>query len=112
QCLATLESILVPAPVLLRLLVATAENRVEVVHEVLDVPAAVLADENVLRVAAARVVVIEPGREHTRASQFATVLVREDVVRIVGPRAVVPEAADDLGTRGIAAQHGAIPSVG
>ena len=37
---------------------------------------------------------VQPRREHAVAAQLAPVLVRMDVVRIVGPRAVVLEVAE------------------
>ena len=44
----------------------------------------------------ARVVVIQPGGEDAAAAQLAAVLVRVDVVGVVGPRAEVLEVAERL----------------
>ena len=55
---------------------------------------AVLLDDGIERVDGFRVDVVQPRRERPVATQFATMLVRDDIVGIVGPRAVEPEAAD------------------
>jgi hypothetical protein len=49
--------------------------------------------------------VIQPRAEDARAAQFAAVLVRHDVVRIVGSRTVVAEVAERLAGSEPAGQH-------
>ena len=55
-----------------------------------------LIDHSVERVDRLRVHVIHPCRERAVCAQLAAMLVRHDVVRIVGAGAVEPEAADGL----------------
>ena len=88
------QMVLVAGARLLRVDAGAAERRAEVDQVVPDDAAPVSVDERVERVDAARVVVVEPRREHAQAAQLAAVLVRVDVVRIVGPRAVVAERPD------------------
>ena len=75
-----------------------------------DAPALVL-DEGVERVDAARVVVIQPGREHAQAAKLPPVLVIVDVVRVVRPRAVIAERAERCARQRLARHH-AVRAVG
>ena len=70
-----------------------AECGAEVQQEVANVAPSLVFDPDILRVVCPRVIVIEPGGEHPQAAQLSTVLVRDHVVRVVAPRAVVPERA-------------------
>ena len=63
------------------------------------------------RVDALRIDVIEPRRKHEVAAQLAAMLVRDDVVGIVGARAVKLDAADRAARRGLA-EDDAIRAVG
>ena len=94
QAPAPLEDVLVAGAGPLRRVGAAAHDRAEVEHVVLHPPLAVGRLEHVEAVQAARVVVVQPRREDAVAAQLAPVLVREDVVRIVGTLAVVAEAAE------------------
>ena len=94
-----------PARWTLRVDGAAAENRAEVEHVVLHPRAAVGRLDHVEAVDAARVVVVEPGGEHPRPPQFATVLVSDDVVGIVGPGAVIAEVSDRTARRETADEH-------
>ena len=76
--------------------VAHAEGRSDVLQVVLDDRAAVLGDERVERVAGLEVGQVRPRAENAQRAQLAAMLVRHDVVGIVGPRARVAEAAEDL----------------
>ena len=57
---------------------------------------AVLGHERVERVARLEVGQIGPRAEHAQGAELAPVLVRHDVVRIVRPRPLVAEVAEDL----------------
>ena len=81
------------------------EDRPEIEHVVLDERAVAALDEHVEAVHAARIVVIQPRAEDAGRAQLATVLVRDDVVRIVGARAVVAEVAERLPLREPARKH-------
>ena len=48
---------------------------------------------------------IEPRAKHARAAQLAPVLVRHDVVGVVGPRAVIAEVAERPARREPADEH-------
>ena len=67
--------------------------------------------QHVQAVHAARVVVIEPRAEHPRGSQLAPVFMRNDVIRIVGPCAVIAEIAQRSALRKSTHQH-AVPAIG
>ena len=71
----------------------------------------VLGDERRQRVDALRVDVIEPRREHEVAAQLAPVFVRDDVVWVVGARAVKLDAADRAARRRLA-EDDAVRAVG
>ena len=82
--------------------VGHAEGRADVLQVVLHDGAAVLGDERVERVAGFQVGQVGPRAEDAQRAQLAAMLVRHDVVGIVGPRAGVAEAAENL-----ARQHAA-----
>ncbi len=88
----------------LRLRRAAAERRSEVEQVMADDRAAAGADERVEAVDAARVVVVQPGAEDEQPAQLAAMLVREDVVRVVRPRAVVAERSHGLALERLAGQ--------
>src|SRR5947207_10454351 len=71
---------------------------------------AVLADERIERVAGLEIDEVEPGAEHAERAQLAAVLVRDEVVRIVGAGPGVAEVAQDLAGNGPAG-GGAIRAV-
>ena len=73
--------------------VAHAERRADVLQVVLDDRAAVLGHERVERVRRLEIGEVRPGAEDAQRAQLAAVLVRDEVVGIVGARAVVEEAA-------------------
>ena len=83
-----------PFVVLARAVGAGAERGADVLQVVPHHAAAVLDDDGVERVAGLHVDQVGPRAEHLQRAQLAAVLVRHDVVRIVGARAVVPEPAD------------------
>ena len=76
--------------------VAHAERRADVLQVVLDDRAAVLGHERVERIRRLEIGEVRPRAEDAQRAQLAAVLVRDDVVGIVGTRAVILEAAQDL----------------
>ena len=78
------------------MVVAHAERRADVLQIVFDDRAAVLGDERVERIRRLEIGEVRPRAEDTQRAQLAAVLVRDDVVGIVGTRAVIQEAAEDL----------------
>ena len=87
---------MLPAQIPLVQLVAHAEGRADVLQIVLDDRATVLRDERVERVRGLEVGEIRPRAEDAQRAQLAAVLVRHEVVGIVGARALITEAAEDL----------------
>ena len=92
----------------LRELRAAPQDRPEVEHVVLYVPAIAVLGQEVEAVHAARIVVVEPGPEHPGAPQFTPVLVGHDVVRVVRPRAVIAEVAQRRALGKAACQHAVV----
>ena len=78
------------------MVVAHAERRADVLQVVLDDRLAVFGDDRVDRVRGLEVGEVRPGAEDAQRPQLAPVLVRHDIVRIVGTRAEVLEAAENL----------------
>ena len=68
--------------------VAHAERRADVLQVVLDDRAAVLGDQRVERVRRLEVRQVRPRAEDAQRAQLAAMLVRHEVVRIVGARAL------------------------
>ncbi len=66
---------------------------------------AVHRDQCVERVDGLGVHVVGPGGKDAQRAQFAPMLVRHDVVRIIGPRARIQERADGLPGDGLARNH-------
>ncbi len=62
----------------------------------MSLPPAVFGDERVERVARLEIREIRPRAEDAQGAQFAAVFVRDDVVGIVGARAVEQKVAEDL----------------
>ena len=75
-----------------------------------DDAAAALGDDGVERVAGLHVDEIGPGAEHLQRPQLAAMFVRHDVVRIIGPRAVIPESADRPAGHGARGDGAIVPS--
>src|SRR5262245_16236653 len=86
-----------------------AEDGPEVEHIVLDPPFSVGRLQHVQTIDAARVVVIEPGGKNARCSKLATMLVQHEIVRVVGPPAVVPEVAERLSGGEATDEHAITP---
>ena len=76
--------------------VAHAERRADVLQVVLDDRAAVLRDQRVERVRGLEIGEVRPRAEDAQRAQLAAMLVRHEVVGIVGTRAGVEEAAENL----------------
>ena len=90
---------------------AAAERRAEIEQVVADDLPVARGDDAVERVRAADLVVIQPGGEDRQAAQLAAVFVRDDVVGIVGARAVVAERSERP-ARDVAAGEHAVAAVG
>src|SRR5690606_8237356 len=84
---------------------AAAERRPEIEQMVPHDRAAAGVHERIERVDAARIVVVEPGREDPQPAQLTPMLVREDVVGIVRARAVVAEPPHGFPRQRLARQY-------
>ena len=91
--------------------VRRAERRSDVLQIVLDHLTAVLLDDGVERVARLQVSEVRPRTENAECPQLAPMLVRNDIVRIVGARAGVAKASKDF-TSQTASSDDAIGAVG
>ncbi len=88
--------VVLPAHIPLVRVVRHAEGRADVLQVVLHERTAVLLDERVERVAGLPVHEVRPRAEHAQRAQLAAVLVRHEIVRIVGPCARVAERPENL----------------
>ena len=88
-----------------------AEAGADVLQVVLHDGRALVVDEHVERISGLEIDQIRPGAEHPERAQFAAVLVRHEVVRVVGARAGVPEGPQD-GSAEHAAGRRAVAAVG
>lgn len=88
---ADLQHVLVPRPGRLGTCTGAAKRAVKIAQVVPHKAASVGAHANVEGMARAQLGVLNPGRDHAEPPQFAAVLVRKDIVRIVGPRPPKPE---------------------
>jgi hypothetical protein len=102
---AGVEQVLRAGPVVGRGHAAAAERRAEVDQVVAHVGAAVLGHQRVERVDRLGVHVIEPRGKHAVAAQLAAILVRHDVVRVVGARAEEADPAHGLAFERLARHH-------
>src|SRR5262245_33254548 len=76
--------------------VVHAERGADILKPVLDDGVAVLGDEGIERIGRLEIRQIRPRAKHPQSPQLATVLVRYEIVGIVGTRALEAEIADDL----------------
>lgn len=90
---------------------SAAEHRAEVEQVATDVAATAFVHQHVERVDALGVDVVEPRGEHSIGAQLASMLVIDDVVRVVFAGRIEADPAHRLPRRGLAENH-AVGAVG
>src|SRR6185436_19715929 len=99
------DGVLVPDPWLLRTVTTAPQNGAEVHQIVLEVLATIFRCQRVHSIDLGGVVVIQPSAENGQTTQRPTVLMRDRIVRIVTPGAVIVERSDHLAIEPAAGQR-------
>ena len=107
-----LPHVLEAGPWRLRAGATAAQRRAEVDEKVADEAAAAVFDEHIERIHRPGVVVVDPRRQDSQASELASVFVGKDIVRIVRTRSVIPEGAERRHTVEPLAGHGTVTTIG
>ncbi len=90
------EDVLPPFVPVVRAVGPHAEGGADILQVVADHAASSLGDERVQGVAGLHVREVRPRAEDTKGAEFAAVLMRHEIVRVVRARALIPEPAQDL----------------